>query len=529
MRRPAVGTAVLAGVIAALPAAAQQAGPQPVATDDTCRVPYRVVRGDTLGDIAERAYGRVEDWRRVYNENRRAVGDDPWVLEVGTVLSVPCRAVPNARSVIADFERNAAAGSQPEVTVTALDPFDRDTLAPLSIPSWHDAEGAGAVALAPGVLSLIPPDMAEALIDGGDAPQVVDLGPAQTWSDGVLPGAACIDAAAWQAAATRGGPVALGALIGRGGLQDDRPILLVHDGAGALGDAALVHWLLRDAGLDQVAIMAGGRAGWTTSDRQTEPCAQEIVPTALTDAQAGPETARPGAPRPAPVAAAIRIGRIDVDTASCSEFEQRAESLGEAALDAAARLTALDLSWGRVPIAVYAEDDRDAALAWFALSHIAGLQDVEMVPSQAWRAAEGYEQAEALAITGNPCDLLSSAPAYTGLVGEAVVVFDDAVAGPGVRVTGAAPSPAPTADTPRETAPVGNPGAALPARLLDRRSAAPSSRERIAANGRPRALGPAEDARPEEVLLPLPDGQVSTVRRGAAGRADGDRWPPVTP
>lgn len=51
-------------------------------------VTYTVKAGDTLGKIAQRFLGSVARWREIYKDNRKAIGGNPDVLTVGTVLKI---------------------------------------------------------------------------------------------------------------------------------------------------------------------------------------------------------------------------------------------------------------------------------------------------------------------------------------------------------------------------------------------------------------------------------------------------------
>jgi nucleoid-associated protein YgaU len=61
--------------------------PSPVAGGES----YTVEAGDTLATIAERFYGDPSLWRRIYDANRTAIGDNPDSLRVGTTLQIPPR------------------------------------------------------------------------------------------------------------------------------------------------------------------------------------------------------------------------------------------------------------------------------------------------------------------------------------------------------------------------------------------------------------------------------------------------------
>ena len=55
-----------------------------------CPVQHTVVRGETLSILARRYYGSAQAYRRIYEANRRAIGADPSLVEIGTLLTIPC-------------------------------------------------------------------------------------------------------------------------------------------------------------------------------------------------------------------------------------------------------------------------------------------------------------------------------------------------------------------------------------------------------------------------------------------------------
>ncbi|MEM6974588.1 MAG: rhodanese-like domain-containing protein [Pseudomonadota bacterium] len=393
-----------------------------------------MARGETLGLIAERAFGAVTDWRRLYNENRNAVGGDPWILEVGTVLSVPC-GTPGAEREATTAEVGGSA--------LAIDPFDRPPQRPLPSPSWQAIEGEESVALGPDVLALIPPAIAARLIERGDALQVIDLGPADSWEAGVVAGAACIETGAWRSAARQGGAIGIGTLIGRAGLRPDHPILLVHRGGEGLGDAALVQWLLHDAGLRAVALLDGGDGAWRAEGRQTMRCMGRID---ADDMPAPPISGTAAAEPPLPPATALHV--VVDEAGSCAEADA-ASGTGAQALDAALRLMTLDLPWSEAAITLFAEDDRHAALAWFALHEIAGIPGLRVTPAAAWRGRDVFEDAARPNASAPASEGACSAGlGFTALRGGAVVDVANGNAAPVIEgrddlpdtMPGAAPS-----------------------------------------------------------------------------------------
>ena len=103
MKRMNIKTLLIAGAAAlTLPVAA--------AAQEACTV-YTVKQGDTLGVIAETAYGSF-DYQQIFNANRNQI-TNPNSIEVGTVLQLPCAdgSLPNAASaqeIIAQQEARQA-------------------------------------------------------------------------------------------------------------------------------------------------------------------------------------------------------------------------------------------------------------------------------------------------------------------------------------------------------------------------------------------------------------------------------------
>lgn len=50
---------------------------------------YEIQAGDTLATIAQQFYGDPTQWRRIYDANKDAIGDDPDKLKLGAKLSIP--------------------------------------------------------------------------------------------------------------------------------------------------------------------------------------------------------------------------------------------------------------------------------------------------------------------------------------------------------------------------------------------------------------------------------------------------------
>ena len=56
---------------------------------------YTVQSGDTLWDIAQRAYADPEDWDTIYNANKQVIGNDPNLIKPGQVLHIPVQSDPS--------------------------------------------------------------------------------------------------------------------------------------------------------------------------------------------------------------------------------------------------------------------------------------------------------------------------------------------------------------------------------------------------------------------------------------------------
>jgi nucleoid-associated protein YgaU len=67
------------------PLASPGASPSPAGGEQT----YTVEAGDTLATVADKFYGDSTAWRKIYDANKSAIGDDPDKLKVGTQLRIP--------------------------------------------------------------------------------------------------------------------------------------------------------------------------------------------------------------------------------------------------------------------------------------------------------------------------------------------------------------------------------------------------------------------------------------------------------
>ena len=61
------------------------AAANPTATGDS----YTVVSGDSLSKIAKNHYGDAAKWHQIYEANKAVIGNNPDLIEVGQVLTLP--------------------------------------------------------------------------------------------------------------------------------------------------------------------------------------------------------------------------------------------------------------------------------------------------------------------------------------------------------------------------------------------------------------------------------------------------------
>lgn len=73
--------------------ASENAGTTDVAPTTTAAGRYTIRKGDTLASISERFYGTKAEgsWRRIFEANKVAIGEDPSRLKVGSAIVIPPR------------------------------------------------------------------------------------------------------------------------------------------------------------------------------------------------------------------------------------------------------------------------------------------------------------------------------------------------------------------------------------------------------------------------------------------------------
>ncbi len=88
---PSPARALLSSPVASPSAAPAVVGstPSTTASQTAGGDTYEVQSGDTLATIAQQYYGDPAQWRRIYDANKDAIGDDPDRLKLGQKLTIP--------------------------------------------------------------------------------------------------------------------------------------------------------------------------------------------------------------------------------------------------------------------------------------------------------------------------------------------------------------------------------------------------------------------------------------------------------
>ncbi|MDO5706138.1 MAG: rhodanese-like domain-containing protein [Paracoccus sp. (in: a-proteobacteria)] len=266
--------------------------------------------------------------------------------------------------------------------------------------------GAGAV-LADGFGPLVTP--AE-LAEGRDAvqPVVLDIRD-QGYAEGHLPGAVSAPYSTFRGPRDNAGQVPridkLQSDLEKFGLATDRPVVIVPDGRtdSDFGAAARVYWTLKSVGFENLSILNGGTQGWVAAGLPVDTTQVMPQPTTLDLTFSDQWLAPTG------TVTDIIDGRIDavlVDSRPAEFFEGRAKvdaaakpgtlpgaeshpytnffTPGSAAIspvqDAADLKRRLGVADGQDVVA-FCNTGHWAATEWFALSELAGIENVRLYPT----------------------------------------------------------------------------------------------------------------------------------------------------
>lgn len=83
---------------------------------------YTVQPGDTLWDIAQRAYNDPEDWDTIYDANKHVIGNNPNLIKPGQVLQIPSQSDPDMRKPVPPHTNVVPTPPPPPTPVTPVTP-----------------------------------------------------------------------------------------------------------------------------------------------------------------------------------------------------------------------------------------------------------------------------------------------------------------------------------------------------------------------------------------------------------------------
>jgi len=210
------------------------------------------------------------------------------------------------------------------------------------------------------------------------------------------------------------------------GLATDRSVVIVPDGATDtdFGAAARVYWTLKSTGFSDLSILNGGIAGWEAAglSLQSEPSTlpatelditfddtwtadtDEVVAATRGEVDALLLDARPDAfyeGRKGHAAAAMPGTLPGADNLVYTSFFDDGSSAIDSRIDAPDLMQTLGVTDGQEVVS-FCNTGHWAATNWFALSEVAGLDNVKLYPgSMVEYSNAGHEVANAPGLVGN--------------------------------------------------------------------------------------------------------------------------------
>lgn len=133
------------------------------------------------------------------------------------------------------------------------------------------ASAAPALAWGP----LIEADAFDQAVAEADDPLIIDIRTEELFQVGHIPGAVNLPYAGWRGPQTNPGELVsieeVEAMLESVGATEDQEVAIVYAGTSAsdFGAAARVYWTLKSAGFDDLAILNGGQAAWSEATERT--------------------------------------------------------------------------------------------------------------------------------------------------------------------------------------------------------------------------------------------------------------------
>ncbi len=108
----------------------------------------------------------------------------------------------------------------------------------------------------------------QAVIDARSDIQIIDIRREKDVANGTIPGAVWMPFTTWRGPSERPGQVPtetdLAEMLAENGIRLDQPIVIHNNASKTIqnGRAAIVYWILKSAGADEIAILNGGFTAW---------------------------------------------------------------------------------------------------------------------------------------------------------------------------------------------------------------------------------------------------------------------------
>lgn len=243
-------------------------------------------------------------------------------------------------------------------------------------------------------------ELSALLAEHGDAIRVVQI--SGDYAAGHIPGAGWSPYAAWRSDAPNPGALRdvahFGTVLRELGIEADTPVVVVHAGANAtdMGAAARVYWTLRSLGVEDLALLNGGLAAWRDAGLPVETQAASFIPSDFQPSWH--EDWRAATPEVTGIASA-GAGAVLLDARPEAFFEgqtwsvaapgtiHNAENLEYTSLFDGTRMVGAERIRqiaatqgldGQEPVVSFCNTGHWAAINWFALSELAGYDDVRL-------------------------------------------------------------------------------------------------------------------------------------------------------
>ncbi|MBK0398992.1 sulfurtransferase [Limibaculum sp. M0105] len=253
---------------------------------------------------------------------------------------------------------------------------------------------------------------------------VIDIRSVKDYAQGHLETAVNVPYHAWRGPEDNPGELIddakVTALLQEAGVEPSIPVIVTNDGRDSLdfGSVARVYWTLKSAGVEQVAILNGGLAAWTRDGRALSKAEWSNFPSDFEFAlapdwtidRAGVERVLDGAEDAILIDARPEdffTGKIKHELAAWAGTLAGALNLDHDTLftapgvlnadPAAIRARAEAAGWtpGRTVVS-FCNTGHWAATNWFALSEIAGIENVKLYPE----SMVGYTRAQRVSAGG---------------------------------------------------------------------------------------------------------------------------------